>query len=309
MADDPFNETKRSRLRRALEADSYAALSNTLMGDIVDEYGEYFEDIRGDLQRAGINTLFRTYVSQLFLTTAFTFMTVLLITVIVTAIVQPPLIFAIVLVLTAPVMLSTVVFTMLYIYPSQKAKGRKTDIENNLPFALNQMSAVASSGIPPSDMFKLLMDFDEYGEVSRESQKVIRKIELFGEGITTALRETANETPSPELKEVMYGMISTIETGGDLEEFLQEHAEAALFDYRLRREKQIENISTYASFYTALLIAAPLFLIAILSVMNIIGGNVLGLAIPDVMRLGVYVGIPLINIAFIVFLSAAVEDM
>jgi len=201
------------------------------------------------------------------------------------------------------------VFTMLYIYPSQKAKGRKTDIENNLPFALNQMSAVASSGIPPSDMFKLLMDFDEYGEVSRESQKVIRKIELFGEGITTALRETANETSSPELKEVMYGMISTIETGGDLEEFLQEHAEAALFDYRLRREKQIENISTYASFYTALLIAAPLFLIAILSVMNIIGGNVLGLAIPDVMRLGVYVGIPLINIAFIVFLSAAVEDM
>jgi len=123
------------------------------------------------------------------------------------------------------------------------------------------------------------------------------------------MRETALETPSEELKEILYGMISTIETGGSLNEFLSEQAESALFDYQVRREKQIENLSTYASFYTALLIAAPLFLIAVLAIMNIIGGDLFGFAIGDIMNVGVYVVIPFINLLFIGALQLTQGDI
>jgi len=104
-------------------------------------------------------------------------------------------------------------------------------------------------------------------------------------------------------------MISTIETGGSLNEFLSEQAESALFDYQVRREKQIENLSTYASFYTALLIAAPLFLIAVLAIMNIIGGDLFGFAIGDIMNVGVYVVIPFINLLFIGALQLTQGDI
>ena len=74
-----------------------------------------------------------------------------------------------------------------------------------------------------------------------------------------------------------------------------------MFDYRLKREKYLQTLSTYADFYTATLIAAPLFFISILSVMALIGGQVFGLSIPMTMRLGIYLLIPLLNTIFILF--------
>ncbi|MFB6147286.1 MAG: hypothetical protein ABEJ66_00225, partial [Candidatus Nanohaloarchaea archaeon] len=73
------------------------------------------------------------------------------------------------------------------------------------------------------------------------------------------------------------------------------------------REKEIERLSTYASFYTAILIAAPVFLVVILSVMNLLGGRLMGYAIRDLMWLGIHVVIPVINTLFIIFLAIKVD--
>jgi archaellum biogenesis protein FlaJ (TadC family) len=92
-----------------------------------------------------------------------------------------------------------------------------------------------------------------------------------------------------------------VETGGDLKRFLKGVTQEALFDYKLRREKYLETLMTYADFYTAVLIAAPLFFISILSVMAMIGGTIGGMSILDMMKIGIYAFIPLLNIAFIAF--------
>jgi len=64
----------------------------------------------------------------------------------------------------------------------------------------------------------------------------------------------------------------------------------------------MQTLSTYADFYTAVLIAAPLFFVSVLSVMSLVGGSVFGLSIPNAMRIGVYAMIPLMNIMFILFI-------
>jgi hypothetical protein len=88
---------------------------------------------------------------------------------------------------------------------------------------------------------------------------------------------------------------------------LDQKAEEALFDYKMQREKEIERLSTYASFYTAILIAAPVFLVTILSVMNLLGGQLMGFAIKDLMWMGVHILIPSLNILFILFLGLKVN--
>jgi flagellar protein FlaJ len=304
-----FRQQGDSTLKRALNADTFAGLANALFGNIVDEYGEQFHEIRDSLDQANINVLFRTYVSQMLLASLMAFVTGFFGIIAMVVILQPNLLLTIVLLFTVPGILGIMVFVAMWFYPSQQASSRAKAIENDLPFALNQMSAVASSGIPPSAMFRLLINFEEYDEISAEAEKIIKKIEIFGEDITTAMREVAQTSPSDQFKEMLYGMLSTIETGGNLEDFLDEQAESALFDYRLRREKQIEQLSTFASFYTALLVAAPLFLIAVLSVMNLIGGDLFGFRIQELMNLGVYVVIPGLNLAFLIALSVAIGDM
>ena len=100
----------------------------------------------------------------------------------------------------------------------------------------------------------------------------------------------------------MEGIITTTQTGGDIKQFLREQSEKALFDYRIKRERYNQNLAVYADLYTALLIAAPLLFIAILSVLSILGGSVFGVATQDLIRLGVFFLIPTLNIFFLVFI-------
>jgi archaellum biogenesis protein FlaJ (TadC family) len=200
-------------------------------------------------------------------------------------------------------------FAAVCLYPYEKAITRRRSIDVNMPFALNHMAAISASGVPPYVMFKLLTGFGEYGEIAKESQKIVRNVDLFGLSIVEAINEIASRTPSKKFKELLDGIHSNIETGGDLKQFLKIQAQEALFDYRIRREKYIELLSTYADFYTAMLIAAPLFLVAILAVMNMMGGAISGIAINDLMNLGILVGLPALNIIFIAFVNATQPEV
>ncbi|MBI4018444.1 MAG: type II secretion system F family protein [Candidatus Aenigmarchaeota archaeon] len=189
-----------------------------------------------------------------------------------------------------------------YSYPFQLLSSKKSSIEGNMPFAINHMAAISSSGVPPFVIFKLLMDVKEYGEVSNEFKRIVRNIDAFGMDVGTAVRNVADRTPSEQFRQFLYGIISTITTGGDLKRYLENSGKDALFDYKLKREKYLQTLSTYADFYTAVLIAAPLFFVSILSVMSLIGGSVGGLSITTAMRLGIYLLIPLLNSLFIMFI-------
>ncbi|MEM7813709.1 MAG: type II secretion system F family protein [Candidatus Aenigmatarchaeota archaeon] len=190
---------------------------------------------------------------------------------------------------------------MFYLYPSYLIASRRKSIESALPFAINHMGALAASGVPPHTMFKLLTDAEEYGEIANEARRIVRNVEVFGMDITTAMRQTAERTPSAEFRQFLSGMIATISTGGDLRAHLRLAAKEALADYRLKRERYIASLSTYADFYVGVLIAAPLFFISILSLLAIIGGELVGLPISVILNLGIYVVLPLLNIAFILF--------
>lgn len=307
MSENPFESSLGIRIKRALKSDNISASANALFGPTVDKYSDQFEGLKEDLKKARMDVLFRTYVSKMFLYSFFILILGLIGGTIFSVINSLSLIESLRFVVGMPIVLSVMVFASLYVYPSQKASRKKQSIDDNLPFALNHLSAVATSGIPPSSMFQLLQNFEEYGGISEEAGEISRRVNIFGEDLTTALREVADTSPSEDWAEVLYGMLSTIETGGTLEEFIQQQAEEALFDLKIEREKEIERLSTYASFYTAIMIAAPVFLVVILSIMNLLGGDIAGFAITDLMWLGVHIVIPTINLLFIVFLTIKVS--
>lgn len=304
---DPFQARIADRVRQASRTGTVNAAANALFGPTVDRYSDQFEDLKQDLKHADMDVLFRTYVAKTFLYSLMAFFLGIAAGTAYVLVRSPPLMEAVRIVIGAPIALSIIVFGFMYLYPSQKAKSRKRNIDNNLPFALNHLGAIATSGVPPSSMFSLLEGFEEYGGVSEEAGEISRRVNVFGEDFTTALREVAERSPSDDWSEVLYGILSTVETGGDLESYIQEKAEESLFEYRMEREREIERLSTYASFYTAILIAAPVFLIVILAVMNLLGGQLFGFAIRDLMWLGVHVIIPAINALFVFFLTLRVD--
>ena len=269
-------------------------------GRTADKYSEKFGTLKKKIGESGTKILFRTYLSLIFFGALLSY------------VISIPIIFLVMayyslgsLVFLAPVIslgVAGVAFALLYYYPYQKSFSRKRNLEFNLPFAVSHMAAIASSGVPPKIIFKLLSEFGEYGEISREASRVIRNVEVFGQDITTAIQSVASKVPSKDFRELLYGILSTISTGGNLKNYLQVKAREALFIYRIRREEHLQALSTYADFYTAVMIAAPLFLISILAIMNVVGGTIEGMTIGDIMNLGIYLIIPATNIGFIMFI-------
>jgi flagellar protein FlaJ len=208
-----------------------------------------------------------------------------------------------------PLMNAIASLSILAFYPYQKVTSRRKNIETNLPFVLTHMGAVAESGVPPYVIFRLIAEFEEYGEVSKEMKKVVRNIEAFGLNPLTAVREVAARTPSDELKQVLLGFITTTESGGDVKLYLKNAGQQALFEWRINRERFLQQLSAYAEFYTGLLIAAPLFIISLFAVMNMIQPTVARYDILFLTKLSIYLVVPILNGSFLLFLRGMEVEM
>jgi flagellar protein FlaJ len=283
-------------------AQAYRKAALTVFGDLADRLTGSFEHLRPQLMGSGLGILLRTWISVMVFSAAISFIAALVLVGFIGIFLMLEFTLFAFSIVTIPVVAAVAVFSAFYYYPIERARRLQKDIETDLPFALAHMHAIASSGVPPESIFELLTDFKEYKGISVQSRMIVRNIKIFGMSSVNAMKDTAEKTPSPDFRQILSGMSSTMERGGDLVEYLKEMTDKSLFDYRIKREKFLKTLSTYADIYTALLVAAPLMLIAILGIMSIVGGEVLGLTVQQAMDIITWAILPVLNIAFLSFI-------
>lgn len=270
---------------------------------LMDQFPAFFKRLYFSLRYSNIKILSNTYVNIMFFITLLTFFVTTPLALVLFSFQKVPFFVTAIRALFFGMIFSGLSFAFFYLAPGFKIKKRIRSINTNLPFAIDHMSSVATSGVPPGTMFKLIAGSKEYGEVSVEIEKISNYIEFFGYDIISAMRSIAAITPSQPLKEFFDGFVSTIESGGDLKNYLTQKSKEALLTYRLERQKYVEAVSTYSDIYTGVLIAAPLFFVSTLALVSMLGGVVGGVAVSGIIALGTYVVIPVLNILFIVFLE------
>jgi len=272
---------------------------------LVTKYPKFFNLMFSHFKMVEMELLSRTYVSMMLLFTLLAFPGLFLFFFALNFAFK----LSILNILLISVMGTVVTFIAFYFYPASLIGSKNSKIKLELPFALVHMSAVAGSGANPMSVFQLIADSDEYPELRKEIKKILNYVNLFGYNLTNALKNVAATTPNPEFKELLNGMISTIETGGDLRGYLKEKSEDALNTYRLDRKKQVEALSTYSEVYTSLLIASPLLLLVTLAIINSIGGTIAGMSVATIAWVSVIGVLPLLNIGFMIFVSISQKGM
>ncbi len=280
----------------------YKNLSVLFFGKITGRFMKDFQGLKPHLISANIRILLKAWVCIIFMSSFLAYVLSLMAVFVLGILLMLDIVFFVYLLVFVPLLVASFVFLLFYLYPIQKANNIRNSIETNLPFALAHINAIASSGIPPEFVFELLTDFKEYGAISDQAGQIVRNIKTFGMSSVNAINDVAKKTPSDAFREVLTGMSSTIEKGGNLVGYLNEMAEKALFDYKIKREKYLKTLSTYADIYTALLVAAPLMMLAVLGVMNMIGGAVMGLGISELIFLITWAVLPALNIGFLMFI-------
>jgi archaeal flagellar protein FlaJ len=264
-------------------------------------FSRWLDPLKEEIIRSNLTILFEIYVGRMIALAVLAFICSLVSITLLFTFYGFPLFFSLLSSVIAGVTAAVVILTLFHSYPFHLISSKKKSIESNHPFAINHMAAIAGSGVPPFVIFKLLANVPEYGEVSNECKRIVRNVDKFGMDMISAIKNVADRTPSEEFRQFFYGLIATIDTGGDMRTYLDNSAKDAIFGYRLKRERYMQTLSTYADFYTAVLIAAPLFFVSVLSVMSMIGGDIFGLSIPTIMNLGIYGLIPILNTGFILF--------
>ncbi|MBD3310078.1 hypothetical protein GF351_02570 [Candidatus Woesearchaeota archaeon] len=269
----------------------------------IDKFPEFFKNFYTQMRYANIKLLSNTYINIMFFMTIVSFFAALPLWFIFFYLRFYPMIMIIIRGVLMSLLTSAAVAFAFYYYPISKINRRTRDINTNLPFAIDHMSAVASSGVNPTAMFKLIAISEEYGDICGEIQKIVDFIELFGYDLITAVKSISSTTPSARFKEFLEGIVSTIETGGDIQGYLSQKSGEAMLAYRLERKKYTDTISTYSDVYTGILVAAPLFFVAALSLVSVLGGTIGGYDVDVLVAFGTYAIIPLLNIFFIIFLE------
>ncbi len=270
---------------------------------LMNHFPDFFKQLYLNLRYANIKLLSNTYVNIMFFTTLLLFLFSFPISLIVFGLQSTPFFIDFTKALLFSLILSSVCFSVFYLSPNFKIKKRVRSINTNLPFAIDHMSSVAASGVPPATMFKLIANSKEYEEVSKEIEKISNYIEIFGYDLITSIKSVSATTPNKQLKEFFDGLVSTIESGGDIKNYLSQRSKEALLTYRLERQKYVEAISTYSDIYTGVLIAAPLFFVSTLTLVSMLGGAIGGFNISTIIAVGTYLVIPLLNVLFLVFLE------
>lgn len=138
-------------------------ISFRFFGRKLEPYVKYFDSIKSDLQQSNIPLSLTEYIYVMFFSMLIVFMIEFPLIVVITSLIflDPALSFLFSFTITLFIILGT--FFMFYTYPSYIAGIRKKNIDATLPFATTYMASVASSGAPPSTMFRVLSSLKNTG--------------------------------------------------------------------------------------------------------------------------------------------------
>jgi len=189
-------------------------------------------------------------------------------------------------------------------YLDQLANARASEIEATLPRTIAFVYALSRSGMPfPKVIETLARNDDIYGEAAREVGVAVRDINTFSTDILTAVRHTAERTPSEGLSEFSDNLASVLGSGRNLSSFLRNQYERYQEEAEAQQEQYLELVSTLAEVYVTVLVAGPLFFITVLVV--------IGLVIEDtitIVRIVGYAGIPLASAGFVVYIDSLTQQ-
>ena len=190
-------------------------------------------------------------------------------------------------------------YAVLLRLPALEKNNRKIKINLTLHNAVAYMYAMRRGGAQMMTIFRSLSDrANIYGEVALEFRQIVRDADFFGYDVVSAIRHLSETTPSEKLKDFLEDLLSVIESGGDMAEFLSMRVRLYQEEARFEQRQFLKVLSLVAESYVTLFVAGPLFLIIIMVVMGMMGGSaVLQLALVT------YVVMPIGSVVFILLID------
>ena len=208
---------------------------------------------------------------------------------------------------------STLFFTILFsliltlligIYPNYIKEIGVKDIEKNLLPSISFMHILSRGGFSIERIIERASETEASEYLCNLYNKFLVNLIVYGNNPQESLRDISARSPSKLFSEFLHGVISTIQTNGALDSFLQFESEKLLRREEQESEKLLNSLGILSEIYVTLLVIAPLLIIIVLTTFSISSGPAISYGILNAV---VFLGIPLISLLLIIIIDMKVS--
>ena len=290
-----------------MKPSNYSNFANKKLGKYILKYHpELIEDKNFFLIKADIPMKYEEYYSMALLSVFLSFF-VGLITGLILYLIFPSFLTGFLLLMLAVLIPLCVAGGFLY-YPTYCVKKRELNINLYLPYAINFISSMAVAGISPAEIFETLSKVKVYGEVQAEAKKITKEISIMGVDNITALKHAIEVSPSRKFKAFIQGIIGTLQSGSDLHVYLSTIAKKYMDEDLIARRRDLDLLAVIAEVIVLSLIAFPIFLVIIITVMGFFGGSMT--VSMDILYVFAFFVLPLLySFFYILIKSTSIEKL
>lgn len=281
-------------------------LAYTLLGRKITQKGVKYIDLQRKLIFARMATPFDVYIARAYIISIFAALPLGLVVYLILNGKFPDVsgLEVLVVILVMTTLLGSGIYNSILLFPGFIANIRKHKIDIALPHTVALMHALSRGNSDIIYFFEVIGKNKKiYGEVSEEANSILLDIRVFNQDIQSALRNAGTRTPSETFKNFVESLSTVITSGGNLDSFFLSKSE----EYRQRaldeNKSFMEMLGLLSEIYVTGFAAGPLFIITLLVVLGIIGGEYF-----FILKTVVYILIPGSALLFILFLSSLVKE-
>jgi len=243
-----------------------------MFSSITDFMDPFFPNLKSDLKKAKFKMSTQEYLSGGILLSFLVFVIELPLLSFVFGLIFQNFLFGFLTSITMSFFLLAILFLSYANYPKAIIRQRATNIDKTLPFASLYLATVASSQLPLAKIFEIFSKFGEYGELSNEFNQIHNEISIFGLDSNTAIERAIERTPSKNLKELLYGILSINRSGGDLSVYLKEKSKSFFADYTRRLLEFSHQLTVYIEIYLTAIVLGAVFFVILTAILAGISG-------------------------------------
>ncbi|MHA1167363.1 MAG: type II secretion system F family protein [Candidatus Hodarchaeales archaeon] len=211
--------------------------------------------------------------------------------------------FLVILAVPGSLIISLIVPLYGYYYPRYKISERQRRIDSALPTVASYMSAMASSGVPPAEIFASMEEEEISPDFNIEVSRINRDIHILGLDILQAMRQAAKRAPSEKLAGFFEGISATITSGGDLQFYLATETKTLMKMKEEESKAIIEQLGVLSEIFMVLGVVAPLFFIIMVAIMSVLGlGGSSEMSLAILVGL-IYVLVPVMMMVMLILVS------
>ena len=145
-------------------------------------------------------------------------------------------------------------------------QGKK--INKELPYFITIVTLLSSAGIGPYFMLQRVKSMDLLPTIKNETQKMVKRIDLLGVDPLEVMRQVRTRSSSKALGEFFDGYVSTIESGGDIVNYLKSRMKTVYDRFAESQKQSVVKLGALVEAYMTIqvvLLAVYIIIAAIIS--------------------------------------------